>query len=711
MVVFRAFWVGMLACFLSLAASAVDLGGDVAHKVAVQPLPTWVVRQQYDPARLDDEPTNGASYLLLSYQRWHDDADEHYYSRIARKVVDMDGAEDVSQLSVSFDPSFETLAFHHVRVIRDGTVQDRLDLSDIQLLHNETEAARLIYNGTVTASLILSDVRPGDIVDYAYTVSGKNPVFHGHISDRSFLGFSVPIGRRFVRINVPDDRVYWVKQFAGAPEPVQLRDGGRRVYEWAADYVGRSYEDDAEPYWFPRYPRVDLTDLADWTALGEHYSPFYRLPETVSEDLLAEIEAIRRAHADDAARVRAALKLVQSNVRYLGMENGVGGYAPRDASQVWDQRFGDCKDKTMLLATILDRLGIKAVPVLVDTKSRRHFELDLPSSITFDHVIIQVELGDETVWFDPTRNDQTGDWSHIQQAEFGAGVTIAGNDSGLVEIPLVSRPSEYGYDVTETFDTVRQEGKVYLQVETRIWGHQADDFLSWKRREGIEGISKEYLKYYQNEYKSIELEKPIQVTENPSAGSIHIQEFYLIPHGWTKAEEKNREELSAWPSQVRDALPDEFVPDRSSPVHLGTPSRRRHELVFKLDDDWSLDDEEVVYDLPAFFYSKKAHYDGSIYREVYEYRGKQDNIAIADLKEASEALDIIWDGAGVTLYREDAAVETVKVSPKSSSAVKVAGGIAQALVSTIEKAVIMITIAVIGFLIFLAVRLVRSDRR
>jgi len=415
-VIFRAFWVGILACFLPLAVSAVDLGGDVANKVAVQPIPPWVVKQPYDPARLDDEPTNGASYLLLSYQRWHDDADEHYYSRLARKIADMDGAEDVSQLSISFDPSFEMLAFHHVRVIRDGAVQDRLDLSDIQLLHNETEAARLIYNGTVTASLILSDVRPGDIVDYAYTVSGKNPVFHGHISDRSFLGYSVPIGRRYVRINVPDDRTYQVKLFAGAPEPALSRKDDRRIYEWAADYVGRSFEDEAEPYWFPRYPRVDLTDLADWTALGEHYSPFYKVPETVSADLQAETEAIRQAHSDEPSRARAALRLVQANVRYLGMENGIGGYAPRDASQVWNQRFGDCKDKTMLLVTILDRLGIEAVPVLVDTRSRRHFEVELPSSITFDHVIIQVELGGETVWFDPTRNDQTGDWDHIQQA-------------------------------------------------------------------------------------------------------------------------------------------------------------------------------------------------------------------------------------------------------------------------------------------------------
>lgn len=648
---FRAFWGFVVACLASVAVCGVDLDETVASKVSHGALPGWVTEQQYDTDRLDDQPSNGAPYLLLSFQRWHDDNNEHYYNRYARKIEDMEGAEDVSQISVSFDPSFETLKFHHIRVIRDGVIQERFDRSAVKLLHNETEAARLIYDGSVTASFVLSDVRPGDIVDYAYTTSGKNPVFFGHIGDRSFLGYSVPLGRRFVRISVPDDREYRLKLYANAPEPLVTHADGRRTYEWSADFVDRRDEDDDEPYWFARYPRADLTDFKDWAALGRHYSPYYALPDSVSADLQAEIEAIRRAHPDDQSRARAALRLVQANVRYLGMENGIGGYAPRAPSLVWRQRFGDCKDKTMLLVAILDGLGIKALPVLVSTRSREHFQAELPSSRIFDHVITQVMLNGQKYWFDPTQTDQTGDWKSIQQAEFGAGLVIASEEAGLVNIPLLSQPSRYSYDVTETFDAVREDGKVYLTVDTRIWGNSADDFLSWKRSEGIDGVSKEYLKFYRNEYPSVEQDMPMIVTEDRESGTVLTHEFYVIPDGWTPTEDGSREELDAWPSQVRNALPDQFIADRTSPLDIGKPQNIRHALVFKLGEGWSLEDGETEYDLPGFFYSKKAEYDGRVYRETYTYRGKEDSIDLPAQQEASDALTAIWDGAGVSLYR------------------------------------------------------------
>lgn len=704
---FRAFWGFVVACLVSVTAVGVDLDETVASKVSHGASPDWVIEQQYDTDRLNDQPSNGAPYLLLSFQRWHDDDNEHYYNRYARKIEDMDGAEDVSQIAVSFDPSFETLMFHHIRVIRDGVIQERFDLSAVKLLHNETEAARLIYDGSVTASFVLSDVRPGDVVDYAYTTSGKNPVFFGHVSDRSFLGYSVPLGRRFVRINVPDDRDYRLKQYADAPEPHVTRSNGRRIYQWAADFVDRRDEEEGEPFWFARYPRADLTDLKDWAALGLHYAPYYTVPETLSGDLQAEIEAIRNEYADDdPSRVRAALKLVQANVRYLGMENGIGGYAPRDPSLVWRQRFGDCKDKTMLLITILDELGIKAMPVLVNSRSRKHFQEELPSSRIFDHVVTQVTLDGQNYWFDPTQNDQTGDWNNIQQAEFGGGLIIASEEAGLVDIPLVSRPSRYSYDVTETFDTLREDGKLYLTVDTRMWGNSADDFLSWKRSEGTDGISKEYLKYYRNEYASVEQDMPMIVTEDRDSGTVLTHEFYVIPDGWIPVEDKSREELDAWPSQVRNALPDKFIADRTSPLDIGRPKNIRHELVFKLGKGWSLEGQETEYDLPAFFYSKKAEYDGSIYREVYVYRGKEDSIDMPDLQDTSDALTAIWDGAGVSLYRGNGN----SVDNSAGDPSLVAGRISSKIMHWLEYAAIFAGGLFLCFLVFAFIKAVGVDK-
>lgn len=76
------------------------------------------------------------------------------------------------------------------------------------------------------------------------------------------------------------------------------------------------------------------------------------------------IEAEARDPEDRAAM---ALRFVQTYARYLAIGIGEGGFRPRDLEEIWRSRLGDCKDKSLLLATMLRHLGIKACPALVNT--------------------------------------------------------------------------------------------------------------------------------------------------------------------------------------------------------------------------------------------------------------------------------------------------------------------------------------------------------
>jgi transglutaminase-like putative cysteine protease len=99
---------------------------------------------------------------------------------------------------------------------------------------------------------------------------------------------------------------------------------------------------------------------------------------------------------------------VQDEVRYLGIELGTYSHTPTGPSKVFERRFGDCKDKTLLLATVLNELGIDARPALVNTDARRALDGWQPSPYAFDHVIVRAELGGKTYWLDPTTPYQRG---------------------------------------------------------------------------------------------------------------------------------------------------------------------------------------------------------------------------------------------------------------------------------------------------------------
>ncbi len=637
-----------LCFFVFWAVLAVDTRAQEPSVTSGEPS-AWVRVQAYNAQSLDGKPTSGPAYVLISRQRFHENDDEHYYSRFVAKINDISSAEDASQLSISFDPSYERMVFHHITVVRDGVRQDRLDMKAVNIFQKEDDAERLIFNGSVTASVILRDIRPGDILDYAYTISGKNPVFFGHIADRVRLNYGVPVGKYYASFDVPEDRSYQVAGYGGAPQPTQSVEGGRRRFVWDREDIAGLRVDDNVPAWHRSFALFEITDQTDWAEMGQLYTPYYRVPDRLSAALRAEIDKIASENSSVEGQVRAALSFVQSNIRYLGIESGKGGYAPRNPSLVLDQRFGDCKDKTILLVTILNQLGVQAKPLLVDTEIHAQFRRELPSAYAFDHVITHVSLGDKVLWLDPTRDDQIGDLAHLEQANFGAGLLVDGADSGIIEFQGQQTPPSVR--VVETFDVVKETGTVFLAVNSTYWGNRADRIARQLKDEGVNGVQANYLEYYQANYPTIVAVNPLNYERDEAAGTITVAENYRIPDAWDIDEDDGSKRFPAWPSEVSSALPEADLVPRTSPLDLPWPTNVHHELRFIVDDGWSFNDEDISLDNSVFAYSKVSRFEGSVFSEKYTYRGKKDFATVEELTQFNVDAKRADDEDGIRLYQ------------------------------------------------------------
>ena len=64
---------------------------------------------------------------------------------------------------------------------------------------------------------------------------------------------------------------------------------------------------------------------------------------------------------------------------------GMGGYQPRAPEDVLSTGFGDCKDKATLFVAALNRMGVTAFPVILNSSGG--VKRDLPSINQFDHAI------------------------------------------------------------------------------------------------------------------------------------------------------------------------------------------------------------------------------------------------------------------------------------------------------------------------------------
>ncbi len=110
--------------------------------------------------------------------------------------------------------------------------------------------------------------------------------------------------------------------------------------------------------------------------------------------MLARIKAIETGYSTQGEKIAAVLNFVQEEVRYLGFESGLGSYKPFAPNQVFEQRYGDCKDKSLLMVTMLRKMGIEAYPVLVNTALKHNINAVLPHQ---QQPLITVSLRSSTV--------------------------------------------------------------------------------------------------------------------------------------------------------------------------------------------------------------------------------------------------------------------------------------------------------------------------
>ena len=93
---------------------------------------------------------------------------------------------------------------------------------------------------------------------------------------------------------------------------------------------------------------------------------------------------------------------MQSNIKYVAFEDGLGGFVPRGAASVCDKRYGDCKDMANLLYEMLNHVGIEAYRTWIGTRNRQYSYYDVPTPMVDNHMITTAIIEDETIFLDAT---------------------------------------------------------------------------------------------------------------------------------------------------------------------------------------------------------------------------------------------------------------------------------------------------------------------
>lgn len=151
-----------------------------------------------------------------------------------------------------------------------------------------------------------------------------------------------------------------------------------------------------------RYVKFARSEWTTWNSISEWYYSYYFKPQyDITEVVRKKGESLTRNCTTEMDKLKAVYSYIQS-LRYIAVEIGQGGYRPAKPQQVLERGYGDCKDKSMLLVSLLRSLGIDAKPVLVRTADEGQVYPYFPCW-EFNHMIVHVKSGNgREFWLDPT---------------------------------------------------------------------------------------------------------------------------------------------------------------------------------------------------------------------------------------------------------------------------------------------------------------------
>jgi transglutaminase-like putative cysteine protease len=189
-----------------------------------------------------------------------------------------------------------------------------------------------------------------------------------------------------------------------------------------------------------------------WKALGQYFTDLEEHRPDPSPEITARTQELVAGAPDFYSKLRNITEFIQKNVRYFIVERGIGGWQANHATDIFRNKYGDCKDKTTILISMLQAAGIHAVYMPVDTH-RGYVDPDAPS-LYGNHMITAIEVpgdvkdtrlkalvtakdGKRYLIFDPT-NEHTpvGNLPYYLQGSYG--ILAAGTASQIIALPVLT---------------------------------------------------------------------------------------------------------------------------------------------------------------------------------------------------------------------------------------------------------------------------------
>lgn len=313
-------WAGVLIC-LALFANPVFAKDSANPNSGWQIVeePHWGSQAQPNSIR-GRGVRNGRFYNLIERQHRYDEtaAAGVSYIRYIYTITNAAGLESGGQVSIDYDPSYQSVQLHKVLLHRDNQSIDQMDPANIKLLQRETELDQGLYNGEQTLHMLLPDQRVGDQIEISYSLIGKNPIFDNQVFGGATMQASVPIGNYYFKLRYPSTKTVHTRVYAGELTSDITDTRGFTEQVWTSKSTKPQKYQSNVPSAYIAQTEIQYSEFESWEEVSRWAAPLYSAG-TVAPEIKSFAKRLKSESAMSMSRLH--LQSPSCKTKYVTRES------------------------------------------------------------------------------------------------------------------------------------------------------------------------------------------------------------------------------------------------------------------------------------------------------------------------------------------------------------------------------------------------------
>jgi len=569
----------------------------------------------------------------------------HFVARILNER-----GKELGEVKIEYDSTYEYIAELTAQTITKDKRVIKVGRENIRDVSKYLEFP--LYSNLRVRIISMPECVPGSVIEYKVKIVRTRLINKKDFSIIYVLKEKYPIKIAKFKLIVPKNRKVNIykrnlefnfENFNLAP--VVQEDENVKIYKWEFKNIPPIIREPNMPPISEINPYILITSFSDWKEIYNWWIRLYKDKITPSQEIKEKVRELTKK--DKLSALKEIFKFCCENIRYVAVEYGRAGFTPHYAKDIFLNKYGDCKDQSILLVSMLRTAKIKAWPVLIST--RGNFEIkESEPSLNFNHCIVLAKIKDKFYFLDPTA--ETSDIYNLPFSDQARTVLVFFDDN----YRIMKTPS-------------KKDNEIFIKMDVSFEKNK----LNFKRKITTKGeftlAQRYFLKYtHPKIFKEKLLEKAKDILKDAQLKRVEIKnlEFFYKPlilyyefSGSMFFKDLGKYKILPSLSEVEISGRIISAQQRRYPVFLGFLRKKRIKISIPLKESFK------IYFLPPqvkinsrwfSYYNKYYIQEGKLYyEELYEIKKEKVTLSeYEDFKKKFEELLFLKDIPVIFKYEE-----------------------------------------------------------